>query len=139
MPSGFCKKLDRALLKPSESNAYPERTLAEFLKTAEAFAQPPWELLKAQHWLEELCRRNKDRIVQPPPELYFVFHPDLEFMAALQLEDKEVEVAEPPAAPPQPREIRVVRPTKKAKMKRPAAAEPPPRQALEGVPLLRLP
>lgn len=69
------ERLDPSALKASETNLMPEKTLQEFLKTANTFAQDPWQLLKTQAWLESFCEQNQCRAFPDPIPLVHIFHP----------------------------------------------------------------
>ena len=104
------------------SNPLSDQTVTELLKTGNVLAQQPWNLLKAEHWLTELCARNQERRFLEPVPLRFYFEPDENLLPLEQLPaDGMAPIEEPPA----PRHVRVVRPRKKAMMRRPAAAAAP--------------
>ena len=104
------------------SNPLSDQTVTELLKTGNVLAQQPWNLLKAEHWLTELCARNQERRFLEPVPLRFYFEPDENLLPLEQLPaDGMAPIEEPPA----PRHVRVFRHRKKAMMRRPAAAAAP--------------
>ena len=116
------ERLDPSALKASETNLMPEKTLQEFLKTANTFAQDPWQLLKTQAWLESFCEQNQCRAFPDPIPLVHIFHPKESLLPlSVDIEEVVLDVAEPAADPPAPRNVRVLRPKRKA-LKRPSAA-----------------
>ena len=76
LPTGIVKKLDGSKLKVAATNLLNERTLSEFRKTATAVARSPWELLKAQRWLDNLCEQNTLTNFGEPIALKFIFELD---------------------------------------------------------------
>ena len=99
----------------------PEKTLQEFLKTANTFAQEPWQLLKTQAWLESFCEQNQSRAFPDPVPLVHLFHPKESLLPlSVDMEEVVLDAAEPAADPPAPRNVRVLRPKRKA-LKRPSA------------------
>ena len=55
-------------------NALGDRALKEYRKTAIAVSQAPWRLLKAQQYLEELCRRNEAGELPKGVPLDFIYN-----------------------------------------------------------------
>lgn len=111
--------LQRERLTKMPSNPLSEKTVTELLKTGNLLAQQPWNLLKTEHWLTEMCSRNQERRFLDPVPLRFIFEPDDKL---LPLEQLPQDMMAPAAEPPAPRHVRVVRPKKKARLQRPAAA-----------------
>ena len=99
------------------SNPLSDQTVTELLKTGNVLAQQPWNLLKGEHWLTELCARNQERRFLEPVPLRFYFEPD-ENLLPLPA-DGMAPIEEPPA----PRHVRVFR--QKAMMRRPAVSAEP--------------
>lgn len=132
LPASLLESLDPEKLQPSVSNALSETVLQEFRRTAESVSKAPWNLLKAQVFLETLCEDNEKNVVYPGMKLQFIFskHGDagqLAFVvsdavaAASENAESGLEAAAPAPAPP--RIIRVVAKSKakaKAAMKRPS-------------------
>ena len=58
-------------------NELGDRSIKEFLKTAEAVAKPPWHLLKAQSYLQDLCSKNLAGFVGKLVPMNFIFHHEL--------------------------------------------------------------
>ena len=54
--------------------SFTERELQEYQKTARCVAKGPWNLLKAQQYLERLCDANMNGDMQRPPKLEFIFN-----------------------------------------------------------------
>lgn len=147
LPASLLESLAPEKLQPSVSNALSETVLQEFRRTAEAVSKAPWNLLKAQIFLETLCEDNEKNVVYPAMKLEFILskHGDasqLSFVVseavAAASENGEsgpgaLEAAGVPVGPP--RLVRVV-PKSRAKAKasmrrpscrlRPAACLPPP-------------
>ncbi len=73
LPVAACEKLTKQNLKPSMRNILSEETLNQFRKTAAVVSKAPWNLLKAQHFLEQLCAENEKQIVVPGFDLTFIF------------------------------------------------------------------
>ena len=114
--------LQREHLAKMPSNHLSEKTVTELLKTGNLLAQQPWNLLKTEHWLTELCARNQERRFLDPVPLRFIFEPDEKLLPSEQLpQDIMAPIEEPPA----PRHVRVVRPKKRARIQRPAADSAP--------------
>ena len=124
------ERLDPSALKASETNLMPEKTLQELLKTANTFAQDPWQLLKTQAWLEKFCEQNQARVFPDAVALVHIFNPKESLLPlAVSLEDVDVEAEEAAADPPAPRTVRVLRPKRKA-LKRPSAVVQPGRRVV---------
>eukprot|EP00438_Fugacium_kawagutii_P004691 Skav205572 [mRNA] locus=scaffold1407:233305:234877:+ [translate_table: standard] len=60
-------------LEPAQRNKFSETTLTEFRKSATTFGAQPWNLLKAQYFLEELCDLNEKEDLPPGVDLKFYF------------------------------------------------------------------
>ena len=119
--------LDPKALQPSATNLMAEKTVQEFKKTGNALAQDPWQLLKTQAWLDNVCDQNKARIFADPVALAHIFQP-AEFLLPLRsIDDIEMEAPEPAPALPAPRMVTATRAKKKARaqpvFKRPAGAQ----------------
>ena len=72
LPHAVAAKLDGKDLKQALPLALGESTIKEFRKTAKAVGSHPWELLKAQAFLEKLCDRNEKNYMHPMAPLDFV-------------------------------------------------------------------
>jgi hypothetical protein len=72
-PKEIATRLKIEDLSPALRNELGERTVHEFRKTARALATEPWNLFKAQAYLETLCDRNCSRIGSAPPALLGFF------------------------------------------------------------------
>ena len=68
LPKAVAAKLNPADLKPAETNELGEATCKEFRKTAQAMGKQPWNLLKAEEYLQKLCTRNEARMLPEMPE-----------------------------------------------------------------------
>ena len=55
-------------------NSFSDVQLKEYAKTAVEVAKSPWNLLKAQQYLQELCDANRKGGMQKPPKLHFIFN-----------------------------------------------------------------
>ena len=65
LPHAVAAKLDGKDLKQALPLALGESTIKEFRKTAKAVGSHPWELLKAQAFLEKMCDRNEKNYMPP--------------------------------------------------------------------------
>ena len=72
LPKAVAAKLNPADLKPAETNELGEATCKEFRKTAQAMGKQPWNLLKAEEFLQKLCDQNESRMLPEMPEPPFV-------------------------------------------------------------------
>ena len=68
LPKAVAAKLNPADLKPAETNELGEATCKEFRKTAQAMGKQPWNLLKAEEYLQKLCTRNESMMLPEMPE-----------------------------------------------------------------------
>ena len=68
LPKAVAAKLNPADLKPAETNELGEATCKEFRKTAQAMGKQPWNLLKAEEFLQKLCTQNESRMLPETPE-----------------------------------------------------------------------
>lgn len=85
---------------------FGDRALKEFRKTAVAVSQPPWSLLKAQAWLEQLCDHNQSGVKDTPLELKF-----LKTYSMVEMSDKVVNLeddSEAVVVPPRPVRIQAI-------------------------------
>lgn len=126
LPARVWQGLRQEQLLPSRRNAWPSNTLAEFRKTAKLVAAYPWQLFKAQQWLEQLCNDNEGNLVDAPIQLEAIWT-----NAARSEVEKPAEEQAPAPAPAPPRKVTVRQPKaaelkkraeKTAVMKRPSAA-----------------
>ena len=128
MPHVKAKTLEPKNLARSASNVFTEKTIQEFKKTGDTFAVQPWQLMKSQQWLNEMCDANFERRYAESVTLEFIFQPENSVLPILTLADQALQIEDAPAEIPAPRRLNVERPQKKAK------AEPRP-----GQPLMRRP
>ena len=77
MPASVAGQLEKDSLISMPLNDLGDRTRKEFVKTAQAVSKPPWNLFKAQSYLEGLCLQNQMGRVQEPPSFRFIFDYDL--------------------------------------------------------------
>jgi hypothetical protein len=128
LPHVVAMGLDQQLLTVKPCNQLGDRVLKEYRKTAIAVAKEPWRLFKAQHYLQELCRRNEAE------ELPVGVH--LDFIHNYTMPSRRIDEVEPlmPLAEPRHHQVRnvVVRPkpvpkpaASKAAPKAPAAKSGP--------------
>ena len=73
IPSEEFQKLDPSMLKPAQRNSLGDTVLKEFRKTALNVGAPPWNLVKAENYLNCLCDNNEAMTVPTPPKLEFIF------------------------------------------------------------------
>lgn len=130
-----------------------ERTIKEFKNTASVVQKHPWDLAKANKYLNDLCDANSANTVPTPPELYFIFEytmkplgssdpllPGLVFdntgvgdPRIVELQVKKAPRGKPAAAAKAPARKR---PAAAVPLKRPAAAKKRPAAAAAAAPPL---
>ena len=121
-PHEVASKLLAGGLQVMPRNILGDGLLREYCKTAAIMGQPPWNLLRAQAYLEKLCEENKSNVAKNPPPLRFVFN--------YKMKDVALDGAlatEPPARPA--RRVHVIKPSagekrRRLQVRRPAAAIP---------------
>lgn len=72
-PYEVAQKLRKGDLRVMLSNQLGERVVREYRKTASALGQPPWNLLKAQEYLNHLCDESEQGLQRAAQELNFLF------------------------------------------------------------------
>jgi hypothetical protein len=75
-------------LGPLARNTMSDREKKEYLKSATAFEQPPWDLHKASLYLRNLVACNDAKEWKDPPVLDFVRRPT-DCNAAVRLRDRQ--------------------------------------------------
>ena len=108
-------------LCPAPRNKFADTTLVEFRKSAKIFAGPPWNLLKAQTFLEDLCDENEKGNLPPGITLQHYFSTSatvsLSAAAATAQDDRLPSETEDPEVPVSAAPRRVVAGRSKAKAK----------------------
>ena len=117
MPAQVVTALQSISLEVLPFSHVEESKLKEFRKTAEAFSQPPWGMLKAQSYMLSTCAPIESGQVPNPTPLNFVFSEtpidDLLYDATSVTQKEDIAV----------RKIRVAKVKGKAKcLKRPSAS-----------------
>lgn len=83
LPEVLAGKLQKQQLGLRMRNPLGERVAKEFLKTAAAVSRPPWNLVKAQAYLEALVRNNESGHQGTPPTLNFIFEYEIKTVSGV--------------------------------------------------------
>ncbi len=73
LPRSYLSRLDPQRLKVLPRNELNDRSVKEYLKTAAAIAEEPWNLHAAATYLSSWVRANQSGDHQEPEKLHFIF------------------------------------------------------------------